>query len=522
MHQATAYSSVTSRPAGRLISRNSSSRIIGSSRSSSRGRSAWRGLQQLGLLLQQVQRDLRVQPDGELPLPVLVPRPLERPLQPPGHDLRREDPAGAGAGRAVGGHRVPERRPHPLPGHLDQAQLGHRERLGAGPVAAEVGAQLLQHLVAVGARLHVDEVADDDAADVAQPELPGDLARRLEVGPQDRLLGILLAGVAAGVDVDRDQRLGRLDDQLAAGRQLAPGLEQVADLGLDVELVEQRRRLVVQLHPARSARGRPARGTARSRCRARFESTDSASTLALKRSRMMPRVRLVSRCSSAGARRTKRLLRLICFQSAEQRSISRWKCSSVTPSATVRTITPPASLGSSSVTISRSLRPLLPALDLAAHADLGGVRHVDEEPAGERDLRGDPAALGADRLLGDLDQEGLALLQDVLDVRGRRGGDATSRWRALGGGGARCRPRRPRSRRRRPPSARPAPLRHRASAFGVRGSASRSASLLGLFGGILVLVGLEQVGGVEEGALLLPDVHEGRLDAGQDRLDPAE
>ena len=80
---------------------------------------------------------------------LLVRRPLERPLQPPGHDLGREDPAGPVAGGAFAGHRLPERRPHPLPGHLDQAELRDGERLGAGAVAAEVGAQLLQHPVAV-------------------------------------------------------------------------------------------------------------------------------------------------------------------------------------------------------------------------------------------------------------------------------------------------------------------------------------------------------------------------------------
>ena len=69
----------------------------------------------------------------------------------------------------------------------------------------------------------------------------------------------------------------------------------------------------------------------------------------------MPRVRLVSRWSSAGARRTKVFFRLIFRQSWSSDSISRRKCSSVTPSATVRTITPPASLGSSLLTISRSL-----------------------------------------------------------------------------------------------------------------------------------------------------------------------
>jgi hypothetical protein len=51
------------------------------------------------------------------------------------------------------------------------------------------------HPVAVGLRFHVDEVADDDAADVPQADLPGDLARRL--GLVRRIVfGVLLAGVA--------------------------------------------------------------------------------------------------------------------------------------------------------------------------------------------------------------------------------------------------------------------------------------------------------------------------------------
>jgi hypothetical protein len=44
-------------------------------------------------------------------------------------------------------------------GHLDQAKVAHRECLGPGAVTAEVRAELLQHLVAVRLRLHVDEVA---------------------------------------------------------------------------------------------------------------------------------------------------------------------------------------------------------------------------------------------------------------------------------------------------------------------------------------------------------------------------
>ena len=219
----------------------------------------------------------------------------------------------------------------------------------------------------------------------------------------------------------------------------------------------------------------------------------------------MPRVRLVSRWSSAGARRTKVFFRLIFFHRASSESISRRKCSSVTPSATVRTITPPAVLGQQLGDHLPQLGPLLPALDLAADADLRGVRHVDEEPAREGDLRGDPAALGADRLLGDLDREGLTLLEDVLDVGEGAAGEIS-----------RCRPRRRASRGGAAVAAAAAGGDHgRASRLPLRPAPRprlerRSARPPRLRGGVflvvrlLVLVGLEQIGRVEERALLLP------------------
>jgi hypothetical protein len=68
------------------------------------------------------------------------------------------------------------------------------------------------------------------------------------------------------------------------------------------------------------------------------------------------------------------------------------------------------------------LGALLPALDLPAHPHLGGVGHVDEETAGEGDLCGDSATLGADGLFGDLNRESLAFLENVLDARQRPAG----------------------------------------------------------------------------------------------------
>src|SRR2546425_12999895 len=82
-------------------------------------------------------------------------------------------------------------------------------------------------------RLHVEKPPHDDPADIAQPDLARHFPRRLEVGAQDRALGVAFAGVAARVHVDRDERLGRLDDEIAAGRKVDALLEEIADLRLD-------------------------------------------------------------------------------------------------------------------------------------------------------------------------------------------------------------------------------------------------------------------------------------------------
>ena len=71
--------------------------------------------------------------------------------------------------------------PDPLAGHLHEPQRGHLGDLVLGAVPAQALQQAAQHEVAVALQHHVDEVDDDDAADVAQPELADDLLGGLEV-----------------------------------------------------------------------------------------------------------------------------------------------------------------------------------------------------------------------------------------------------------------------------------------------------------------------------------------------------
>ena len=140
--------------------------------------------------------------------------------------------------------------------HLHQAERGDLGDLVPGAVAAEALHQPAQHQVAVGLQHHVDEVDDDDAADVAQPELAHDLLGCLEVVLGDRLLEVAAgAGELAGVHVDDGHRLGAVDDQRAAGGQPDLAVQALGDLLVDAVGREE---VLPSSSPARSARGGPA------------------------------------------------------------------------------------------------------------------------------------------------------------------------------------------------------------------------------------------------------------------------
>src|SRR5699024_9032774 len=105
---------------------------------------------------------------------------------------------------------------------------------------------------------HVDEVDHDDAADVAQPQLSHDLLGGLQVVAGDRRLEVAAAaGELAGVDVDHGHRLGTVDDQRSAGRQVDLAFQRLADLLVDPVRGEHVPAVGVipPLHPVGEVRG---------------------------------------------------------------------------------------------------------------------------------------------------------------------------------------------------------------------------------------------------------------------------
>src|SRR6185437_3698066 len=134
-------------------------------------------LQQILLVLEDVHRNVWVHPDDHRILASLEARTPDCPLDAARDRLGRKHASGAAARRPRFGHRLQMTLSHPLARHLDQPELTHGTRLRPGAITPQMPTQLLENLVTIRLRLHVDEVADDDAAQVAQPRLTRDLAR---------------------------------------------------------------------------------------------------------------------------------------------------------------------------------------------------------------------------------------------------------------------------------------------------------------------------------------------------------
>ena len=134
-----------------------------------------------------------------------------------------------------------------LTGHFQQAEARDATDLDASAVGFQAFADFLFHGALVLGRGHVDEVDDDQAADVTQAQLASDFFRCFQVGLQGGFLDVAAFGGASRVDVDGHQGFGRIDNDGTTGRQLDDALEGGFDLAFDLETVEQRDAVFVQL-----------------------------------------------------------------------------------------------------------------------------------------------------------------------------------------------------------------------------------------------------------------------------------
>ena len=125
------------------------------------------------------------------------------------------DSAGSAAAGTSLFHAFRELGAHLFARHFDQPQSRQPYNIGLIAVALECIAQRIHDLLLMLRALHVDKVDDDDAAQVAQADLPGNFDRSFAVHAENRVLQVQGAYKFAGIDVNDGERLGLIDVKIA-------------------------------------------------------------------------------------------------------------------------------------------------------------------------------------------------------------------------------------------------------------------------------------------------------------------
>ena len=160
------------------------------------------------------------------------------------------DGAEAVAARALHVGAFFQRRAQALAGHFQQAEARDAANLDAGAVLLHGIAEAVFHSLLVLQRLHVDEVDDDETAEVAQAQLTSNFVCGFQVGVGGRGLDVRALGGAGRVDVDSHQRFGVVDDEATARGQVHLVAVGAFDLVFDLVAREQRHVVLVGLQLA--------------------------------------------------------------------------------------------------------------------------------------------------------------------------------------------------------------------------------------------------------------------------------
>ena len=135
-----------------------------------------------------------------------------------------------------------------LPGEFHKTQLGELGNLWTSRVIPRRRCEVLQQLELITAGVHIDEIDNDHAADIAQFQLPCNFDRCLDVGPEHRLPSIGRSGKRAGVHINHGECFRGLDDHVPTRGQIHPGSQCITNRCIDLVVLEQFRGLVMALH----------------------------------------------------------------------------------------------------------------------------------------------------------------------------------------------------------------------------------------------------------------------------------
>ena len=138
--------------------------------------------------------------------------------------------------------------PHALARQFENAELADLADGGLRAIAREVLLETLFDFAAMLRRAHIDEVANHDAAKIAQSQLPRDFIDRLLIRLIRIGLAVARAARATRVDVDRHERFGLIEHQRASrGKRHFACMNQI-DLSFHIKRVKDRSATIVEVN----------------------------------------------------------------------------------------------------------------------------------------------------------------------------------------------------------------------------------------------------------------------------------
>ena len=127
-----------------------------------------------------------------------------------------------------------------LTGHLNQTQRSHLSHLMLGTVTAQALNQATQNQVTVRLKHHVNEVNDDNAANIAQTQLTDNLLSSFQVVLGDSLFQVAAAtGELTGVHVHHGHGFGTVNHQRTTRGQVHLTVQCLRQLLVDAVVVEE-------------------------------------------------------------------------------------------------------------------------------------------------------------------------------------------------------------------------------------------------------------------------------------------
>ena len=122
------------------------------------------------------------------------------------------------------------------------------------PIGGKLFFQRADDFALVFLVFHVNKINDDNSAEVAQANLPGDFFGRFEIRLDNRVFEVLFPDKFAGIHVNRHQRLGAVNHQIAAGLEPHFALQRFFQFRFDAVMVENRNILDKQADPVNQMR----------------------------------------------------------------------------------------------------------------------------------------------------------------------------------------------------------------------------------------------------------------------------